>query len=238
MKNWSSFKDYGKVVKEDDDWMITSDKMKLTNNAKFMHCLPVRRNVVVTDEVLDGKNSLVIEQANNISKYSQYLSATINDFRDFFSPSTHKSLVPITKPLIQALNICKATMQESNTSIVKDFQITDKVNLHQNEISQVILSILKNCEDNFLEKNIKNAEIKISTFKNLGKNCITIQDNGGGISKNIIDKIFRPYFSTKIEKNGTGLGLYMSKIIIEKHHNGELHVKNTDKGAMFSIIFK
>tara|TARA_R110001583_G_C5608135_1_gene405082 strand:- start:181 stop:1128 length:948 start_codon:yes stop_codon:yes gene_type:complete len=65
VKNWSSFKDYGKVVNKDENWMITANKMKLTNNGKFMHCLPVRRNVIVADEVLDSKNSIVIEQANN-----------------------------------------------------------------------------------------------------------------------------------------------------------------------------
>jgi N-succinyl-L-ornithine transcarbamylase len=64
-KNWSSYSDYGKITNSDPNWTVTAEKMKLTNNAKFMHCLPVRRNVVVTDEVLDGENSLVIEQANN-----------------------------------------------------------------------------------------------------------------------------------------------------------------------------
>ena len=65
VKNWSSYNDYGKIALQDENWMITKNKMKLTNNAKFMHCLPVRRNVVVADEVIDSKNSLVIEQANN-----------------------------------------------------------------------------------------------------------------------------------------------------------------------------
>jgi N-succinyl-L-ornithine transcarbamylase len=64
-KNWSSYSDYGKITNSDPNWTVTEEKMKLTNNAKFMHCLPVRRNVIVTDEVLDGENSLVIEQANN-----------------------------------------------------------------------------------------------------------------------------------------------------------------------------
>ena len=64
-KNWSSFNDYGKVISQDKNWMITVDKIAKTNNAKFMHCLPVRRNVVVADEVLDSENSIVIEQANN-----------------------------------------------------------------------------------------------------------------------------------------------------------------------------
>lgn len=65
VKNWSSFKEYGEVTNSDNAWMITSEKMKLTNNAKFMHCLPVRRNVIVADEVIDSENSIVIQQANN-----------------------------------------------------------------------------------------------------------------------------------------------------------------------------
>jgi len=65
VKNWSSFKDYGKVVNKDKNWTVTANKMKRTNNAKFMHCLPVRRNVIVADEVIDSENSVVIEQANN-----------------------------------------------------------------------------------------------------------------------------------------------------------------------------
>ncbi|MDP3359227.1 MAG: N-acetylornithine carbamoyltransferase [Lutibacter sp.] len=65
VKNWSSFKDYGRVMNSDSAWTITAEKMQLTNNAKFMHCLPVRRNVIVTDEVIDSENSIVIQQANN-----------------------------------------------------------------------------------------------------------------------------------------------------------------------------
>ena len=65
VKNWSSFKNYGKVMNSDNAWMVTSEKMKLTNHAKFMHCLPVRRNVIVADSVIDSKNSIVIQQANN-----------------------------------------------------------------------------------------------------------------------------------------------------------------------------
>ena len=64
-KNWSNYIDYGKITNSDPNWTVTADKMKLTNNAKFMHCLPVRRNIIVTDEVLDSENSIVIEQANN-----------------------------------------------------------------------------------------------------------------------------------------------------------------------------
>jgi len=78
-KNWSAFTDYGKVLTKDDSWMITRKKMELTNNAKFMHCLPVRRNVVVEDKVLDGENSLVIEQANNRTFAAQIVLKKILD---------------------------------------------------------------------------------------------------------------------------------------------------------------
>ena len=99
---------------------------------------------------------------------------------------------------------------------------------------QVIINILKNAQDNFKEKEIKNPYIKISTEHR----SIRICDNGGGIPKPILNKIFDPYFSTKNEKNGTGLGLYMSKIIVEDHHKGNLHVSNTKDGVCFKIEFQ
>ena len=96
---------------------------------------------------------------------------------------------------------------------------------------QVILNILQNSYDNFTEQQIKDPYIIIKTE---GK-CIYICDNGEGIPENIIDNIFDPYFSTKVQKNGTGLGLYMSKTIVEEHHNGILSVENKDHGACFKI---
>ncbi|MEA2099581.1 MAG: HAMP domain-containing sensor histidine kinase [Campylobacterota bacterium] len=96
---------------------------------------------------------------------------------------------------------------------------------------QVILNILKNAQDNFKEKRIKNPQIRIIT----DRDRISIYDNGGGIPIDIKEKIFDPYFSTKDEKNGTGLGLYMSKIIVEEHHNGDIYAENIDGGVCFII---
>ncbi|MAD29661.1 MAG: hypothetical protein CMC00_01370 [Flavobacteriaceae bacterium] len=72
-KNWCSYNDYGKILRSDEEWMITAEKMKLTNGAKFMHCLPIRRNIVATDDVLDDSCSLVIEQANNRTYAAQWV---------------------------------------------------------------------------------------------------------------------------------------------------------------------
>jgi len=82
VKNWSSFKDYGKVANTSTDWMITAEKMKLTNKAKFMHCLPVRRNVIVADEVIDSENSIVIQQAKNRTYAAQIVLKKILENRD------------------------------------------------------------------------------------------------------------------------------------------------------------
>jgi signal transduction histidine kinase len=97
---------------------------------------------------------------------------------------------------------------------------------------QVILNLLKNAQDVLKEEAVEKPYIKVTTEERK----ILICDNGGGISSEIINKVFDPYFSTKEDKNGTGLGLYMSKMIVEEHHNGSLTVENSADGACFTII--
>ena len=114
-----------------------------------------------------------------------------------------------------------------------------KSKIYSNEIMQVILNILKNSQDNFKEQATKDPKITITCECPLSDTYfLKIFDNGGGIPEDIINKIFDPYFSTKSEKNGTGLGLYMSKTIIEEHHDGKLSVENTDDGVCFIIEFR
>ena len=91
---------------------------------------------------------------------------------------------------------------------------------------------------NLITKSICYPKITISTFFRQQKGVLRICDNGGGIPKNIAKKVFEPYYSTKDEKNGAGLGLYMSKIIIEKHHSGLLKMMNQKNGVCFEMIFK
>jgi signal transduction histidine kinase len=87
---------------------------------------------------------------------------------------------------------------------------------------QVVLSLVKNAQDNFKDKGILNPTITITTKDSV----LTISDNGGGIPDAILEKIFDPYFSTKNDKHGTGIGLYMSKLIVEEHHDGTITVEN------------
>ena len=177
----------------------------------------------------------VIQKAQNIARYSQHLSSTIDDFRDFFKPTKEKSEVTYTNIIESVLDIVGTSIINKNISIIKELKAKDSFTTNENELKQVILNLIKNSEDILLEKKISDPFIKLLTYSNNNKYILEVSDNGGGIPIEIIDKIFDPYFSTKSEKNGTGLGLYMSKLIIEEHCHGTLKVSNTKEGALFQI---
>jgi len=173
----------------------------------------------------------------SINDYVQFLSTTIDDFRNFFKPDKSKEHIDITLPITRALHIVQTSLENKGITITFEFETNQILPLYQNEMMQVILNIIKNSEDNFNERNILNPQINIITREEDDFYVISICDNGKGIDDEILPKIFEPYFSTKDTKNGTGLGLYMSKIIIEEHNNGTLKVINTPTGVCFDIIF-
>ena len=172
-----------------------------------------------------------IELTNNISDYVSHLSTTIDDFRDFFKSNKIKNDTTYNEILSGVLGIIDASIKNRNITIVKELQSELIFHTYINELKQVVLNLLKNAEDILLEKNIENPKILIKTYDNV----LEISDNAGGVPSEILDKVFDPYFSTKKEKNGTGLGLYMSKTIIEEHCDGTLSVHNNDEGAVFTI---
>jgi len=193
----------------------------------------------ISDESKREKLLAVIQKkASNIEAYSQILSSTIDDFRNFFKQDKQKKIVSIIDPIERTLFIVESALKSHSVTLVKEYHTEDEVSIYPNEIMQVMLNIIKNAQDNFQEKGIKDPLISITTTQENGELVITICDNGGGIDERIIDKIFEPYFSTKEEKNGTGLGLYMSKMMVEEHNNGSLFVENRDDGACFVIKLK
>ncbi len=174
----------------------------------------------------------------DINGFVQSLSTTIDDFRNFFKPDKDKEIVSLNEPINRALKIVKTSMSSKGIVIKTSLNNNERLLIYQNEVMQVILNILKNSEDNFIDVVQKNPQINITTKKVNNNHIIKISDNGGGIPDDILPDIFNPYFSTKDEKNGTGLGLYMSKIMIEDHHSGKLEVVNIDDGVEFKIILK
>jgi len=180
-------------------------------------------------------HSFVNSKLNNIERYVQSLSMTIDNFRDFYKPTKEKRLVTINNSIKQALDIVETSMQTKLIKVEKEFNSKVELELFTHELMQVILNLLKNAQDNFEEKEINNAEITIITNDIQNGVRVEISDNGGGIPLDINEKIFDPYFSTKTEKNGTGLGLYMSKLIVEEHHDGKLFYTNTKVGVCFTL---
>jgi len=178
-----------------------------------------------------------IELSENISEYSQHLSNTIDDFREFFKPNKEKREVTFDELTQGVLSIVATVIQTQHIQIIQDLQCHDTFYSYPNELKQVILNLIKNAEDILLEKQIQNAWIKIKSYNEQNSIILEISDNGGGIPNDILDKIFDPYFSTKKEKDGTGIGLYMSKTIIESHCKGKLSASNDSVGAIFKIRF-
>jgi signal transduction histidine kinase len=133
------------------------------------------------------------------------------------------------------LSIIGKSLEYKNVQLIKDYSFSVPILTYPNELRQVFLNILKNASDAFIEANVLEPEIVIRGYETESFQVMQIEDNGGGIPEAFITKIFEPYFSTKGPGTGTGLGLYMSKMIVEEHCRGDLRVTNTDKGACFTI---
>lgn len=201
----------------------------------------------ISSSVIDMQMKMVFEkdpqkllgfinkELDDIESFTQALTHTIDDFRDFYKPDKKLTNISVETPINKAYEIIKSSLSAYDIDIKFEFEATSKLNMYENEMMQVFLNIMQNSKDNFILKKVEQPLIKVCTSQNDEKLIITICDNGGGIDKQILNKIFEPYFSTKNEKNGTGLGLYMSLKIVEEHHKGSIKVKNTIEGVCFII---
>lgn len=175
-------------------------------------------------------------QSEQILKQTQYLSKTIEDFRTFFRPNKEKDEVKILDVLLEAKQIMGISLQNSDIEFTFVDNSNETIQTYSRELLQVFLNLLKNAKEALEAKKIENAFIHITIESNNDTIVLSICDNGGGIDEAIINRIFDPYFSTKDIKTGTGLGLYMSRTIIEKHLHGVINAHNIDKGVCFNIV--
>jgi PAS domain S-box-containing protein len=166
----------------------------------------------------------------------EYMSRTIDDFRNFFSKDREKIEFNVNDAISKALSLVDASFNERHIQIERNEEEEQVTTFgFPNEFAQVMLNILLNAKDAMIEQNIANPRITISAYSENGASVVTIADNAGGIPEDIIEKIFDPYFTTKGPHQGTGVGLFMSKAIIESHIGGRLCVRNNDEGAEFRI---
>jgi len=160
-----------------------------------------------------------------------YMSQTIDDFTNFFKKDTKKVEFCPKEIIEDALKLMEGRIKQNKVRVNLEIIKTEPILGYKTEFSQVVLNIINNAIDILKERNVKDATINIRID---GKK-IEIEDNAGGIPEDIKDKIFEPYFTTKFQSQGTGIGLYMSRIIITQHFNGKLYAYNSKNGAVFVI---
>lgn len=167
-------------------------------------------------------------------KIIYFLSKTITDFSNFFRINKQKVHFSIKESIENTLDIIQ--MQLNKHNIIFEMSGEDsKVFGLPSEFQQVILNIINNAKDAIVESKIENGKIEVELLSKDSFATVTIKDNGGGVSPNTIERIFEPYFTTKEQGKGIGMGLYISKMIIEEALGGELSAKNSDRGALFKI---
>ena len=176
-----------------------------------------------------------LEELGHIEDYSKHLSKTIDDFRNFFKPNKTKEDTTLEKIVKTTLEIVKPILINNNIKVIEEFTCNKVIHNYANEIRQVVLNLIKNAEDALVANKIEDATITIRTYINNDNAILEVSDNAGGVPLEIMDKIFDSYFTTKTSALGTGLGLCMSKTIVEDNCKGKLDVKNGDEGAVFIV---
>ena len=172
------------------------------------------------------------DSINHIKHSTQFLSETIDSFRNFFNQEKEQKTINIKTTIEKTLELLGVNLSKNDILFIKDIE-EHSINTLENELIQVLMNIIINAKD-ALNNNENEKLILINVYMENDKLIICIKDNAGGIEKSIIDKIFEPYFTTKHQFKGTGIGLYMSKIMVEKHLFGEIKVKNNE----FEYLFK
>ncbi|MEM5570175.1 sensor histidine kinase [Aliarcobacter butzleri] len=189
---------------------------------------------VLTDEFF-------FEASNRINTSSQYLSQTIDDFRNFFIPNKEKSKVNLIEIFKKTLDLISAQFSSKDIEIIKNIEGVE-FESYENELIQALINILNNSRDELIKKDGERF-IFVDAFEKDNFINIIIKDNAGGVIKENLNKIFEPYFTTKYKSQGTGIGLYMTEEIITKHLNGTICVENVEFtynekeyfGAQFTI---
>jgi C4-dicarboxylate-specific signal transduction histidine kinase len=165
----------------------------------------------------------------------QHMSRTIDDFRNYFKPDKGKIEFGLSEVITNTLSLIEDSFRNEQIRIEVMTNDDPIINGYRNEFAQVILNILNNARDVLIERKISDPIVTISIFTEYDRAVVSIADNAGGIPEEILGKIFDPYFTTKGPQTGTGVGLFMSKSIIEKNMGGRLTVRNTAHGAEFRI---
>lgn len=229
--------------REKDHLLIQQSKLatmgEMINNIAHQWRQPLNALSLLFGNLMDAKqfddlsSEYLDQQIKNGFDYIDIMSRTINDFRDFFSPNKVRQVFNVRQAIEDSIALVEASFKVHSILIIRD--IPQEIQLYgiHNEYAQVVLNLLTNAKE-AIENNSTSGVINISLTIQQRKVVLTVQDNGGGIKDEVLKHLFEPYYSTK--GGGTGIGLYMSKMIIESSLDGHIEVCNKQGGAEFSII--
>ncbi len=175
------------------------------------------------------------ESHQRVDQHLQYLSKTIDDFRNFYKTDKSKSLEDVGSLVSEALKLSDIFLKFAKIKTKVNILTTHKVDIVKNEMIQVLMNLIKNAHDAIVEQKIADGKIVICVEEVDEKIHVSVEDNAGGVAPAVIDKIFDIYFTTKEPEHGSGLGLHMSKYIIEESFGGKIWVENINEGARFVI---
>lgn len=237
-----------KQLRQKDDMLIQQSKLaaqgELLTNIAHQWRQPLNNIAAYIQamQFLNKAGELTQEEMGRdieaVMEILQYMSQTIDDFRSFFVRDRSSAQEFLLLPVIaKAIAIITPTLSAHNipVQLLTDNGDDLRITGYPNEFAQVMMNLLYNARDALLERKISDPRIEIRVGREQGRTVVTVQDNGGGIEANVLPSIFDPYFTTKKPAQGTGIGLYMSKTIIEKNMGGTLTAGNTAEGAELKI---
>ncbi|MFY4856906.1 ATP-binding protein [Aliarcobacter butzleri] len=198
----------------------------------------INSSIILIDAILEKhnfKDTLVENKLTEIESLTSYMSKTISDFKNFFNPNKKKTIFKVEDAIQKANDVLKGLINSHHIQMEISVEKDLIINSYLGELQQVILIIINNSIDAFIHMNIHFPKILINAYTDNENLVIYIEDNALGINSDLLDKIFEPYFTTKHKAQGTGLGLYIAKMIVENSLLGFLSVENKQNGARFTI---
>ncbi len=237
-----------KALKEKEEFLFQKAKMadmgEMIGNIAHQWRQPLAINNTLISILKEKAQMEILDTEEMLEKFSemenniQYMSKTIDDFMRFYHPAKKKTVFSVSDVIEHALTIMQPILKKNHITLCfTPFEAT-YVKGYMNEYTQVVVAILTNAKDALLERKVRHARVDVVLKHEAGQIILQICDNAGGIDEAHIHRIFDPYFTTKHKSMGTGLGLYIAKMIIEKNMEGKLIAENTSDGACFKIILE
>ena len=233
------------TLQQTQDQLIQSAKMATTGELLAMIAHQWRQplgtignqisNLQLRVALKNAEPEYLSKELASIQKNLKFLSSTIKDFREFLKPNKPTELIKISEVIQRAEDLFQVALAKNGIKLVKQLEKTQPLWTCPNELQQVVMNLLQNAQEVLQENEITQKQISIRLKQDGAQQVLEFEDNAGGIPEGLEEQIFQPYFTTKSQLNGTGLGLYMSKLIVEQHLKGKISVHNSHRGACFTI---